>query len=173
MAKAVAALDAGNAEAQRDLGVAYYKLMIAHRVREDQAAWEAAGRSCVEQFERAFEMAPDDPRARRDLMSALGEYALGLLLGEQPEPGRLAEGLARAERLNALSGGADPAHLDILALACFLNGDAAKAAEVQRKALALVPEDEPEAAEMRERFEHQLQDYEAAARGGAIAIRGG
>jgi len=49
---------------------------------------------------------------------------------------------------------------DTLAMACYANGDTARAVELERRALALVPKNAPERSE----YEMRLAEYEAAVR---------
>ena len=164
-AQAVADLDPGSTEAQRDLGISHFKLMIVHRLFEDVPSWREAGALCAEQFERVFDLAPDDPRSKQDLMGVLSEYSLGLLVNTEAGGPDMQKGLELAQRLNALSENTNPNHLDILALAHLMTGDAAKAASTQQKALDLLPADatDPALTALRERFQNQLEGYEAAA----------
>ena len=96
---------------------------------------------------------------------ALNMFAWMLVQPEGPLSGDEVDSalaVVAAEKANALNGGDDANTLDTLARAYFVNGQFAKAAETQQKAV-----DEADSAPMRQAFEEALATYKekAAAQG--------
>ena len=70
--------------------------------------------------------------------------------------------LAFALRATELTDHQNPSYLDTLALACDLTGDTGQAAEIQGKALSLLPEGE---SSLHSEFEQRLAEFETSLRG--------
>jgi protein O-mannosyl-transferase len=148
-----------------DISVAHYSL---GRV----LAFEGNSGEAIAHFSRAIELSPDHPesylmrasayaqerrpadalsdyraalRQRPDWPEALGRLALGLATCDDAALRNVGEGVRLAEQAVAMTGGADPIELDILAAVYSEAGRFGDAAEVERRAVAAAAED-PELA---------------------------
>jgi tetratricopeptide (TPR) repeat protein len=101
-----------------------------------------------EVWNQAFALITDE-RVRSARLNAAAWWLLGPPPGEPRYPGLSLEFALQA---NGLTGNANPAYLDTLALAYHQTGDTAKAIDLQRKALALIAADAPDRAQYLERL---------------------
>jgi serine/threonine protein kinase/tetratricopeptide (TPR) repeat protein len=91
-----------------------------------------------------------------DTVVSMGELASALLEMTPPDPERTKRALDLAEQVNTITGFRVPEYLDMLALAYSRDGDAEKAIEIQRQAIAALPPDAPTHAV----YERRLVEYE-------------
>jgi thiol-disulfide isomerase/thioredoxin len=109
--------------------------------------------------EQAYAYAREQLKANT-FYTALSQMAWVIVFGDgrsQPADLELAEALA--ERANVLSGGTRPGIYNTLARIAFLRGDAAKAADLQAKAVELAPTDEA-----RQEYAKTLEEYKKSGR---------
>jgi hypothetical protein len=83
--------------------------------------------------------------------------AWGLLTCEDKKKRNPKKALALAQKATRMAGHKNPAFLDTLALAYALNGNIEKAVSTQKKALALLPANTPEAT--RKEMQDRLQQF--------------
>ena len=92
----------------------------------------------------------------------LSQYALTLLTCQPPDLREPATALQKAKQAVEKSGERDPRSLDILAQAYFQNGDSARAIDMEKKALSLLPPPRPNSVwPARQKVEAQLAKFEA------------
>jgi tetratricopeptide (TPR) repeat protein len=108
-------------------------------------------------------------RAEREgaTAGALNDYAWSLLVCEPADLQDPGVSLAWAEKAVAASEGKDPGVLDTLALAAFRTGNPERAAELETRALDLLPPagKGPDVEEMRQELETRLREYRQALAG--------
>jgi class 3 adenylate cyclase/tetratricopeptide (TPR) repeat protein len=161
VAQRLAAKDPENIEARRDVAVCSYRLLVVRRALGQVEEFQAAADAAVAGFEKVYDLAREDPRSRRDLVMVLHAAASGAMLIAEPKPEVLKTALERARRAVELAEKPDPEHLETLALAQFLSGDAAGAIESLEKGIALLPPEPGDESkkELRSRMERSLASY--------------